>query len=161
MDESTNNTTQQRMTDEQIVASWPSSECPSCANPKSRLSTFCKSCTLALPIWVRNWLTAGPVEERYFVTFRAWHAHLDKWRGRIKRVGWDYKSLAEIEDAGYKVLNTSHCRAKGCGQAIGWLEDVCGNKLPINLADFQPHRTSCRNPGSFVQASAQRKRRRG
>lgn len=155
------------LTDAEAIAAWSSPTCGACEASKSRTSAFCLSCTLALVIWVRNWLNRGPSSPQFADTYRSALRHLCLHRNRIKRLdGWNFKSLEEIEEAGYTILNVGRCKAVGCSQEIGWVESVTGKKIPVNLSDFQPHRTSCKNPGVYrtkkpVQASARRSPRRG
>jgi hypothetical protein len=155
------------LTDAEAAAAWSEPRCAACERTKSRASAFCLSCTLALQIWVRNWLALGPKDSRFADTYRSALQHLRLHRRRIKRLdGWNFESLEEIEAAGYTILNVSRCKAVGCNQQIGWVESPTGNKIPVNLSDFQPHKTSCKNPGVYrakksVQASARRVSRRG
>jgi hypothetical protein len=154
------------LTDAEVAAAWSSPACAACEAPKSRSSAFCLSCTLALVIWVRNWLSLGPTDKRFADTYRSALQHLRLHRKRIKRLqGWNFESLEEIEAAGYTILNVGRCKAVGCSQEIGWVESATGKKIPVNLSDFQPHNTSCKNPGVYrvkksVQASARRIRGR-
>lgn len=156
------------MTDAEIfAAAWVATGCAACSRVKRASAAFCQSCTFALPIWVRGWLGGGPSDAHAVETFRIWLRHLQLNADRIKRSGWDFKSWQEIEAAGFTLLNVSRCRALGCGQRIGWVEDKHGAKTPVNVdgeQQFQPHRTSCKNPGVFrerktVQASARTKKR--
>lgn len=166
MEEQQNMTVTQEMRDA-FVEAMASAKCVVCSRPKRVARAFCDSCTFAMPIWARNWIGEGAASDRACESFRIWRRNLELIGDRIKRSGWDFHSWEEIESAGYKLLNVSRCRATGCGQRIGWVEDAHGNKTPLNVegdAQFQPHRTTCKNPGVFrerksVQSSARAKKR--
>jgi hypothetical protein len=152
----------------EFAAAMAAPNCPVCSRPKRVGLPFCQTCWYAVPIWARNWMSSSSDLARACETFRIWSEHLVKWADRITRTGWDFHSWKEIEAAGYKMLNVSRCRAIGCGARIGWVEDAAGRLTPLNVEgeyQFQPHRTSCKNPGVYrekksVQASARRRRGR-
>lgn len=158
------------MSDDAVRAAWSSSTCCACNGAaKSKVAAFCLSCTLALSLYPRNVLAIGPEDPRYVETWRSSLRHLRMHADRIKRIGgWNLRTKDEILDAGYKQIGSiSRCKASGCGESIAWFEDDLGNKIPVNISDCQPHRTSCANPEFFrqrrlesrkVRTSAQRRR---
>ena len=65
------------------------------------------------------------------------------------------ETVEAAERAGYKFLNTSHC--KGCGKVIEWFSTPLGKRIPIDVAPanadqlqpFNPHWSSCSKAAEF------------
>lgn len=67
----------------------------------------------------------------------------------LKTPTWPYCNLAELEAAGYAYHQAAYCRGHGCGAAILWFYTPRNNHIAVNADDFQPHRTTCRDPERF------------
>ena len=145
-------------------------ECPACHGAKFTRRALCATDFLALPLYLRNWLT--DVKSPYFTeNLRRALQHLADFGAqrqmRILTDGrrWSYRTAEELAAAGYVWRDHARCKAPGCRAWIEWYRRPEGGMIPVNLADYQPHPVTCRDPQYFerrraLRASAKPRRRR-
>lgn len=170
------------VTGEQALA-WLRGERCVCGAAKDAGKPFCLSDWLALPLYLRTWLSAGARSEYFAENFRrAWQHLADLGPQRREHLGqspagapmrWRYNSDQELLDAGYRLARDgapTRCAAPRCNAQIRWWITPGKKYLAVNYAkdDCRPHFVTCADPDYFrfrqerrkVQASARRKRRR-
>jgi hypothetical protein len=152
---------QQAVTDEQARAAWMERKCAACERSKPAQAAFCPTCTAALTMWVRNWLAQGPLSAHWCDQYRSAlrHLQLNPNRKRLLPANlgrWAYESEDDLARAGYRFINHDWCKVPGCRTRIVWYWTPAGNRIPVNLADYQPHRMTCADPEYFQRQRAER-----
>ncbi len=140
----------------EVLASVESSKCIYCGNPKLKSDPFCKSDTIALPLYLRNWLTRGTGDPFFTENFRRALQHLtDIGPQRKVRHGrrgpWLFSTEDDLMAAGYKQLNHARCGVPGCGARVIWYYTPNKNRIAVNLEDYQPHWNTCTDPEYFAR----------
>jgi hypothetical protein len=155
---------QRALTDAEIVAAIESRVCPACSGVKGAKSAFCRTDELALTIFQRGFLRGGPTGVDFFETFRSALRHLQIHKERKMKLaadGWRHSTAADMEANGYRFIRHSDCGAPKCQARIVWYRTPRNAVMSVNLSDYQPHRSSCADPGYFDRRRAQTSARRG
>lgn len=148
------------LSDAEIRELWLSEKCPVCDGAKRSRMAFCRTDAEALQPWYRRILSDGPERAEFFAVFYSSLRHLQLHKTRSRRYapavgGWTYTGDGELFAAGYRMDSYSSCI--GCKARIVWYFRPEGGKIPVNLSDYQPHRTSCENWDEVIRLQEQRR----
>jgi hypothetical protein len=151
---------QNAISDEQVRAFLSGDVCAACGGAKTLNWAFCRTDFAALTIWQRGQLAEGLKHPDFAQVFRSALRHLQLNTQRRQRLAntpaeWRHSSAEALHQAGYSFVELSQCRAPRCLARIAWWRTPNGGLIPINPADFQPHRASCRQPEFFQKSLAQ------
>ena len=137
-----------------------SARCPACGDRKGAGFAFCVGCqhALALPSRLRLKETAGTAD--FPDAYRAALQHLRDLPARPLVPGWRYRSLEELDAAGFRVIERSECRSPRCAAALLWMHTPQGGRVAVNLRDARPHRSTCADPGYAERRAAFKKQQR-
>lgn len=162
--------------------------CCVCDAAKGAAQPVCQSDWLALTLAQRLAIakaeTPARADEAFAVAVRFLRG-LPKYRrvrvietptgdgGDRARSTWRLHSAEEMEATGFRQIGHGQCQAPRCLQSIVWYWTPNQKKMAVNLADYQPHVATCKDPGYAqrvkdfksqrrrTRAAATRKRRRG
>lgn len=159
------------LSEAEILAAYEGELCLVCEKRKASLAAFCVTDTLALPLWDRINLARGPKDPYFVDNFRSALRHLQLNTQRLRkypavRGEWPYQSKDDLEEAGYRLIDHARCKVPRCWEKIVWFFTPTGGRIAVNLADCQPHYSTCTDPDYMrrkreeLQAQKQKKRRR-
>lgn len=148
-------------TDAEILAALQSDTCAACNGRKREGQAFCATDFVALTIFQRRQMSMGLKGERFYEKYRSALRHLQLNPTRVKQLParggeWSYRSEEDLENAGFKFTEHARCNVPKCYQRIVWYRTPNGGKMPVNLADYQPHKTSCADPDFFQRKREER-----
>jgi hypothetical protein len=145
------------LTEGEITASVAGVRCLACADTKSSGQPFCPADFARLPLASRLALSEKP---GFPESFRRALQHLVDLGPRPSRVGgrlWTFASLDELEAAGFRFIRITNCSVPRCWQKIAWLWTPRNSKMPVNVADCQPHRSTCLDPDYHLRRREQQR----
>jgi hypothetical protein len=150
------------ITDEEIREAVSGLVCLACKGQKSANHAFCRLCNAALPLYPRRILSIISNPE-FCEVFRSSlrHLQLNTERRMSRGGGWAHKSHEDLEAAGFRFIEHGDCSAPRCYARIVWYRTPVRGLVAVNLADYQPHRSTCIDPDYFRrvrEARASRKR---
>jgi hypothetical protein len=146
----------------ELMAAFASRECPACGAAKVAGTTFCSTDYLALPLHLRSWLSRGPADAYFVSNYNRALNHLRLQPHRQVRVlsngvRWRHDSHESLVDAGYRLIEYSHCGSPRCCQRIAWYWTPDRKRMAINFPAYTPHSDTCKDPGWFERMRARRK----
>jgi hypothetical protein len=150
------------LTDAEVTASIESEKCLACDGRKAWRQPFCNTDFAALTWQMRKDVTVlDRNKPEFFSAFRAALRHLQLNPTRVRQLPsrggeWRYRSEDDLERANFKFLEHATCNVPGCGQRVVWYRTPNGGRMPVNLSDYQPHKTTCADPDYFQRKREER-----
>ncbi|MEX1173458.1 MAG: hypothetical protein WEG56_12705 [Chloroflexota bacterium] len=125
--------------------------CPGCGSSKTEGEALCGSCVLALPLYLRDWITRpGAARGDLFAgTLERALGHLVGIRD-LRNRRWPYRSLEELAAAGYGVSGQGQCESLRCLSQVLWLWTPQGRRMPVDPITYEPHAIVCLDPVGVV-----------
>lgn len=149
------------LTDAEILADLQGDKCRACGGRKRDGHAFCATDFAALTIFQRRQMSMGLKGEAFYDKYRSALRHLQLNPTRLKQLPsrggeWSYRSEDDLERAGFKFMEHARCNVPHCYQRIVWYRTPNGGQMPVNLEDYQPHKTSCTDPEYFQRKREER-----
>jgi len=124
--------------------------CVGCGGEKRTGDAVCGSCFLALPLYLRDWVTRpGEPPFPFAETLRRAVQHLVNIR-ELRNRRWVYRSLEELARAGFRVSGRGQCESLKCLRQILWLWTPQHRKMPVDPITYEPHAAVCLDPVGVV-----------
>ena len=144
------------LSDADIRAAIAGLVCRACDGVKRRGQPFCPTCWSALT-WQARADMSQPDGEGLLQNFRRHLRHLQLNPVRRRRFAVDgllpYRSLAEIEDAGWRFLGRAPCGVPRCPLGVLWFRNPSGRRVCLG-ENLQFHKSQCADPEYFERRRA-------
>lgn len=74
-------------------------------------------------------------------------------------MGWPYKTLNQLEAAGYRYEGPGTCMGLKCGRTIAWWRTPKGKAIPLDPDTKEPHFSTCPDAMEFKNKQQSEPRR--
>jgi hypothetical protein len=115
----------------------------------------CNSCLGALPLFLRDWITRTPRDEKFPEAFQRAVQHLVDIRG-TRSARWKFRSLDELRAAGFRDCGDGQCASIRCLRRLIWLRTPKGARMPVDATTLEPHAAVCLDPVGVVMSRIRR-----